>query len=203
MFQTVSACGRERRSINFGTGSGHWPEADDVRLRDPGGTPVKSSERKHLGDVDRLIVDVAANRLEFLVIDKGIFSDGRLVEVRHIARADEHEVVLSLGAHAASSLPVFVHEEFVQARGTMIDGSSRGGMVDAEDPGNKWVIYGSDAGQFAHTGTQPLFMAPPIGTAVTEDMSNVSESDVTIGKGTRVVDRDFKTIGHVRRTAPG
>lgn len=161
------------------------------------GTHVRSSDGKSLGKVDQLIVDADTNTLAYLVIDKGKLHDGRLVDINLIATTDHDGVVLKVDQAAAEELPAFIKEQFLQVRGNASFGVPTGGQVDIQGSGDKWMLYGSSGGQYPHTGSGSLFMSAPIGNIVTEEMSSIDESDVVLSEGTRVVDSEGKTIGHI------
>jgi sporulation protein YlmC with PRC-barrel domain len=161
------------------------------------GARVRSSDGKSLGKVDELVVDADTNTLAYLVIDKGKLHDGRLVAINLIDRTDHEGVLLTVDKNAAEELPAFIREEFVQIRGNASYGVATGGQVDVGGTGNNWMIYGSSGGQYAHTGSGSLFMSAPIGNIVSEEVSSIEESDIVLSEGTRVVDNDGQTIGHI------
>jgi len=161
------------------------------------GTKVKSSVGRHVGDIDWLVIDGRTNQLEYLVIDKKVFSNGRLVAIGQVARVDEHGVVLSITAEDVKKLPVYDEVESIQFRGPVTFGDTLGGVTSTSSGGDQWMIYGAEGGQYAHTGEAPFFRMAPIGGFVSNVVTSFEESDVAISEGTSVVDSHGEKIGQV------
>ncbi|HVL23952.1 MAG TPA: PRC-barrel domain-containing protein [Thermomicrobiales bacterium] len=161
------------------------------------GAKVLTSDGKRIGDVDRIVVDGRTNQLVYLVVDKGMFAEGRLVAIDKVVSSDEHGVKLSIHSDEATKLPVFDKEVFLQARGPMGFGDPSGGVLNVQGAGNQWMVYGSSAGQMPRAGSSSLYRAAPVGNVSFQEVSSISESDLTISEGTHVVDSEGKTVGRV------
>jgi sporulation protein YlmC with PRC-barrel domain len=161
------------------------------------GKSVKSSDGKHVGDVDWLVIDGRTNKVEYLVIDKKVYSNGRLVPIGQVASSDEHGVVLSITADELKTLPVYDEVQMIQFRGPVGFGGTAGGVSSISGGGEQWFVYGREAGQHASTGTPPLFRMAPIGGVASQSVTSVSESDVALSEGTRVIDSTGDKIGRV------
>ena len=163
------------------------------------GTNVKSSDGRHVGDIDWLVIDGRTNQVEYLVIDKKVFSNGRLVAIGQVAGVDEHGVVLSITADDVKKLPVYDEVQTLQFRGPVTFGDPSGGISSTSggSGGDQWVIYGAQGGQYAHTGEAPFFRMAPIGGVVSNVVTSIEESDVAISEGTSVVDSLGEKVGRV------
>lgn len=161
------------------------------------GAEVKSSDGRHVGDVDGLVIDGRTNQVAYLVIDKKVYANGRLVAIDQVASSDEHGVVLSITADEVKQLPVYDEVELLQFRGPVAFGGAGGGLSNTTGGGEHWMIYGRECGQYPSTGEPPLFRMAPIGGVVSQAVTSVSESDVAISEGTRVVDSRGVKIGRV------
>ena len=60
------------------------------------GTAVHSKDGQHLGDVDQIVIDGDTRHIVYLIIDKGVLHDGRLVEPVAIDHITEKGVTLNL-----------------------------------------------------------------------------------------------------------
>jgi uncharacterized protein YrrD len=162
-------------------------------------TPVHSSDGKKLGNVHRLVVDAANQRLAYLMIHKGIFGHEKLVDVDLVASSDAHGVTLSVTEEQAKELPEYVEKEFFQTRGSVsFSGPGMfGGTVPIQGGGNQWIMYGPNAGDYPHAGGDSLFMQAPIGTVVTEVVSSIPDGDLVINEGTEVLDSIGHKVGRV------
>lgn len=168
------------------------------------GTPVHSSDGHHLGDVDQLVIDGDTRHIVYLVIDKTVMTDGRLVEPINISHADDKGVTLKLTkAEAEDQLESVVKREFAQFRGA--EAFPGGGLVGGVgvspgsiSSGDNWVLLGSGGGGgMAQTGSFGLMPTPIVGDIVTETFSNVGAENTTISSGTDVLDTNEKKIGKV------
>jgi len=161
------------------------------------GTPVHSSDGHHLGDVDQLVIDGDTRHIVYLVIDKTVMTDGRLVEPVNISHADDKGVTLKLTkAEAEAQLESVVKREFAQFRNME---TFTGGMDGSSiSTGDKWVLLGSGGhGGMPQTGSFGLIPTPIVGDVVTETFSNLGDSNTTITHGTDVLDTNEKKIGKV------
>src|SRR4051812_27454439 len=166
------------------------------------GTAVHSKDGQHLGDVDQIVIDGDTRHIVYLIIDKGVLHDGRLVEPAVIDHTDEKGVTLNLTrAEAEDQLKIYVDREFAQFRNVeMTPGGSFAGGVEgySMSTGDKWVMLGSGGGGgMAETGSFGLMPTPIYGNVVTESFSNVGAEDTTISEGTDVLDTNEKKIGKI------
>ncbi|HEX5808972.1 MAG TPA: PRC-barrel domain-containing protein [Anaerolineales bacterium] len=70
------------------------------------GAQVFSSDDKHLGNVDQVVVDANSNQLTHFVIGKGfLFKEHRLVPAQWIERVSEDKVYLAVAARLFDRLP--------------------------------------------------------------------------------------------------
>jgi uncharacterized protein YrrD len=166
------------------------------------GTAVHSKDGQHLGDVDQIVIDGDTRHIVYLIIDKGVLHDGRLVEPVVIDHTNEKGVWLKLTrAEAEEQLRIYVNREFAQFRNVeMTPGGSYAGGVEGYgiSTGDKWVLLGGGGGGgMAETGTFGLMPTPVYGNVVTESFSNVDKGDTTISEGTDVLDTNEKKIGKV------
>jgi sporulation protein YlmC with PRC-barrel domain len=167
----------------------HVMPSHEVRI----GSKVLSSDNKDVGEVSRLVVDPDSNLVISLIVSH-MAGGERLVDIDLIASSDHESVRLSVPAAATASLPPFVHETVTHVTDwrNMVFG---GGPVTSTGNVSGPVAYGP--GSYGSPATQPFFMTAPIGTIVTETVTDISESDVAIGKGTEVKGSDGKSIGHI------
>ena len=162
------------------------------------GTKVRTSDGHDIGDVDQLVVKGGSTQLESIVIDKGMFHNGRIVPMSLIASADENGVQLSIDKNTAENLPEYITEQFIQNRGYTSFGLPSGAHANLQGSGNTWILEGSGGGQIPSTGEPSIIMSPVMGNLVTEQVSSISEDNVVIGEGTDVRDSDGETIGTIK-----
>jgi len=75
------------------------------------GAKVLSRDEKHVGDIEQLIVEPEDDRVTHLVIRLGLlFKERKLVPVTWIAKIEEKEVHLSVGAGTLEKLPEYQDE---------------------------------------------------------------------------------------------
>src|SRR4051794_34883866 len=132
------------------------------------GTAVHSKDGQHLGDVDQIVIDGDTRHIVYLIIDKGVLHDGRLVVPVVIDHTNEKGVWLKLTrAEAEEQLRIYVNREFAQFRNVeMTPGGSYAGGVEGYgiSTGDKWVLLGGGGGGgMAETGTFGLMPTPVYG----------------------------------------
>jgi uncharacterized protein YrrD len=161
------------------------------------GAPVHSSDGKHLGHVHRLVVDADSKQLAYVAIDKSIFTEDRLVEVSDLASSDEAGVRLAItAAEAETALRPYVAQEMVQTPDGVGMATWTGSTIGIAGS-SKWNIVDSGSADFPSTTGSSLFMQAPIGTVITQEVSNLEPGDVRIDTGTDVVGSDGHKVGHV------
>src|SRR5687767_12404239 len=107
-------------NIGFpGIALGHyvWPSgetkrnipADTVPLKE--GTNVRSSDGKHVGDVERLFLEVDSNKVTHFVISQGVlFKDRKLVPAHWVKSVEEDSVNLVVSSQLLERLPSYEEE---------------------------------------------------------------------------------------------
>jgi len=157
------------------------------------GSKVLSSDNKDVGEVNRLIVDPETKLVNSLIVSH-MAGGERLVDVDLIASSDQEAVRLSIPASETASLPPFVHETVTHVSDWR-NIAFGGGPVTSTGNVSGPVAYGP--GSYASPASQPFFTTAPIGTIVTETVTDMPEGDVAVGKGTEVKGSDGKSIGHI------
>lgn len=165
------------------------------------GREVDSSDGKKLGKVDRLVLNSENQRLEQIVVDKGFFSTGKLIDLDLVDHVDADRVVLTLTAAQAERLPEFVATQFVDAPAEAWTGYP--GPAPAGFGAGGLLYAGPLAGAAYPGGAGSLFgdTIPP--DAVVENVRNIPEQDVVVGSGSDVVGADGKKVGTVDRVLYG
>jgi sporulation protein YlmC with PRC-barrel domain len=157
------------------------------------GSKVLSSDGKDVGGVSRLVIDPESKLVSSIVVSH-MAGGERLVDVDFIASSDQDAVRLSVPASETANLPPFVHETVTHVsdwRNMAFGGGPVTSMGNVSGP----VAYGP--GSYGSPASQPFFTTAPVGTIVTETVSDLPEGDVAVGKGTEVKGSDGKSIGHV------
>jgi uncharacterized protein YrrD len=77
---------------------------DTVPLKE--GADVMSSDGKHIGDVERLLVDPNTNQVTHFVISQGLFfKDRKLVPAHWVRSVNEEQVQLVVASELLEQLP--------------------------------------------------------------------------------------------------
>ncbi|HSL28703.1 MAG TPA: PRC-barrel domain-containing protein [Anaerolineales bacterium] len=80
--------------------------ADTIPVKE--GTDIMSSDGKHVGDVERLLIDADSNKLTHFVISQGVFfKDRKLVPAHWVRSMDEDKVHLSVNSELLEQLPSY------------------------------------------------------------------------------------------------
>ncbi len=165
------------------------------------GHDVYSSDGQKLGSVDRLVLNSANQHLENLVVDRGLLSTGKLVDLDLVERVEDDRVVLSLSADQAEQLPNFVETQFVDAPD---DVTARFPAAGAGALGGGRVLYGGPLVGAGVAGGGTVGAASGAGTApAVENYRNIPEQDVVVGSGADVIGSDGKKVGTVDRVLYG
>ena len=100
--------------VGFPVGHYGWPFMETTRNIPQGtvpkkeGTNVISTDEKHVGDVERILVDPDLNRATHLVISQGLlFRDRKLVPAHWVTTAEEDKVHLSVSSEMLDDLPAY------------------------------------------------------------------------------------------------
>jgi uncharacterized protein YrrD len=156
------------------------------------GSTVHTSDNKNVGEVHQLVIDPKTRLVNSLVAK--ISGAERMIDVELIASSNQDGVWLSIPQFRAEVLPPFVHETVTHVTDWRNIAFGAGPVTSMGSTGGA-VAYGP--GQYGSPVSQPFFSTAPIGTVVTETVSDVPEGDTSVGKGTEVRGSDNKKIGHV------
>ncbi|MGE5374405.1 MAG: PRC-barrel domain-containing protein [Bacteroidota bacterium] len=98
----------------YGLTSEVWPRQGDQENIPGDGLPVKegakviSSDRKHVGEVERMFLQATSNRVTYFVIKEGVFfKERKLVPANWIVSITDDAVQLSVRAELLEQLPPF------------------------------------------------------------------------------------------------
>ncbi len=99
-----------------GIGFGHfaWPVGetkrnipeDTVPIQE--GTDIRSADGKHVGDVERLLIDPESNKVTHFVASQGVlFKDRKLIPIHWVKQVDEENVFLVVNSQLLERLPPY------------------------------------------------------------------------------------------------
>jgi len=100
-----------------GIGYENWPQVatkqnipdETVALKE--GSKVISSDDRHVGNVERLMVDTASNRATHFLISQGLlFKDRKLVPAHWVKTMEEDKVYLAVSSNVLENLPSYKSE---------------------------------------------------------------------------------------------
>lgn len=157
------------------------------------GKPVVSSDGKHVGDVDGLVLDIEREDLEQLVVRKETaLNDERAVQRRFVARIDQDgSVHLTIGSEAFEQLPRFVEERFILPRS----------MDDLRYLPHGWTSGDNEYPLLLWGPTSILIRRPPgdrpSRPRATEMPTTLPEGEVEINEQTEVIGCDGESLGTV------
>lgn len=98
----------------YGLGRPVWPPTEvrqnipenTVPLKD--GSNVISSDRKHVGDVERLFIEPNSNKVTHFLISQGLlFKDHKMVPVSWVKSVEEDKVNLTVPSKVLETLPAY------------------------------------------------------------------------------------------------
>ncbi|HET8522783.1 MAG TPA: PRC-barrel domain-containing protein [Thermomicrobiales bacterium] len=158
------------------------------------GQDVVSSDGQKIGTLDRLVLNTENNHVENLVVDHGILSHDKLIDIDLIARTEPDRIILSLTKDEADELPDFVKEEYslappdIEIADPYIAPAMAGGRM----------LYGAATMAPSYPNPGPsLFEQAPVNPPPVETVSNIPVQDIMISDGTDVVGSDGKKVGAV------
>lgn len=160
------------------------------------GADVRTRDGKSIGKVEHIVFDSTTKSIGGVVADKGIFDEGHVIPIEHIASMTEDEIQLSITEAEALALPSFVEHEFFRFGDTMTMGGRSGGMVSSGGSGS-WTHYGPGAGGLPSTGAHSFFEPAVVGDVQARVIGPLDESDIVIDNKTDVVTSDGDKIGVV------
>ena len=160
------------------------------------GKPVMSSNGKHVGDVDSLVVDYNTKDVMSVIVKSGVlFSTDRIVPVESFERVDDDGTVyLNLTEEEAANQEEFVRQEFTAANPGDYPYTDEAWVSGTGQPSVFWA-YGT--APMGYTSRAPFFAEAPVNPPEVEVKTNLPERSVRIGHGTDVVGSDGKKIGTV------
>ncbi len=160
------------------------------------GKSVMSSNGKHVGDVDSLVVDYNTKDVMSVIVRSGaLFGTDRIIPVEAFERIDDDGTVyLNLTDEEAKE-----HEEFVQQKYTAANPGDYPYTDEAwvSGTGQPSVFWAYGTAPMGYTSRAPFFAEAPINPPETEIKTNLPERSVRIDHGTDVVGSDGKKIGTV------
>ncbi len=158
------------------------------------GKPVVSSDGKHVGDVDGLVLDIEREDLQQLVVRKEtVLNEERAVHRRSVARVDQDGAVhLTINSEMFERLPRFVEETFILPRET----------DELRYPPHEWtsgygqypvLLWGPTSILVRHQpGVRPV--SPP---GATKMPTTLPLGEVEINGQTEVIGSDGESLGTV------
>lgn len=166
-------------------------KSNEVRI----GDKVRSSDGHGMGEVKHLVIDPAKKTLAAFIIDKGLFDRGRVCDLGYVDNVDGDQVLLKLSRDQADQLPEWVEQEFIQFNESA--GLSSGGRSFDNAGGGVWYHMGPSGAGVPSTGASSFFQPAIVGDVSTQIVSPIEESDIVIGKGTKVYSIDGYELGVV------
>jgi uncharacterized protein YrrD len=170
----------------------------DIRL----GMHVRSSDDRHLGYVDRIILEPDTREVFGFIAHKGhVFTQDRVIETVFIDSIAQDTVRLRLTADKADKLPRFAEHEFIvptpEELRTLpypIDGgvSGAGATVLPLMWRSTYLGHGS------HPASRSLLESAPVDAPPIEIRSNLPDDALLVGTGTDVISSDGRKLGRVK-----
>ncbi len=147
-------------------------------------TDVYTADDKHVGSVDRIVIDPVTQQLTHVVVRKGIFfPEDKLIHFEDISTATPERINLRQGVDS-TRLDPFVERHFVPLDETDL----REGDV-VYDPGFVSAWYG------------PIGIAPPMHRDALLSVSerNIPDRLLALEAGLAVLSSDHVVVGHLER----
>ncbi|MEX1295726.1 MAG: PRC-barrel domain-containing protein [Candidatus Limnocylindrales bacterium] len=147
-------------------------------------TDVYTADDRHVGSVDRIVLDPVTQQLTHVVVRKGIFfPEDKLIHFEDISTATPERINLRQGVDAAQLDP-FVEHHFVTVDETDLP---EGDLV--YDPGFVSAWYG------------PIGVAPPMHRDALLSVSerNIPDRLLALEAGSPVLSSDHEVVGHLER----
>ena len=160
------------------------------------GTEVYSHDGEtKLGTVDRLVLNSENQHLEQLVVNQGILSRDKLIDLDLVDRMQPDRIVLSVSADEAEQLPDFVETQFVAVPA---DDLTRRADLQPAALGAGRIFYGGPLIGAGYPGAvPPAAPSPTAAPPVVQNISNLPEPDVMIDRGTDVIGAEGAKVGIV------
>jgi uncharacterized protein YrrD len=147
------------------------------------GASVFTEDNKHVGHVERVVIDPESQEISALVVQEGdFFTEDRILPFNFIASANENKIVIKAGLDL-DRLPEFEETHFILLRPEDVTASHAAGDVI------------------------PLYWYPPYGFApigeaafgpqIIDTEENIPEGTVPLEEGAEVISADDKQVGKV------
>ncbi|MGA7671688.1 MAG: PRC-barrel domain-containing protein [Nitrolancea sp.] len=160
------------------------------------GKSVTSSNGKHVGDVDSLVVDYNTKDVMSVIVRSGaLFGTDRIIPVESFDRVDDDGTIhLNLTDEEAKE-----HEEFVQQKYTAANPGDYPYTDEAwvSGTGQPSVFWAYGTAPMGYSSRAPFFSEAPVDPPEVEVKTNLPERSVRIDHGTDVVGSDGKKLGTV------
>ena len=161
------------------------------------GARVKGRDGKKLGSIEQLIVHPQSYRVDGFILGKGVLSEPKIVDANLVTATDKDGIVLSTDADEASKLPTLITQQLLRGGAPLSSGYGYYSQTGVHTGADQWYLQGPSGGQLPNTGSQSWVHQAPIGSAATENVSNLSRDLVVIGEKTDVIGSDGEKVGHV------
>lgn len=150
------------------------------------GTTVYTAEGEKLGNIERFVLDPRERKIIGLIVRKGFFfPEDKVIPVEHVLQATEDRVTLEPTATPQDFPPFeethYVAPDEVEAR-------------EAEDVRNTTAVY-----YFPPLQTSAWYGSGYIAPQVEVKTRNVPDDAVALNEGAKVMSRDGKHVGDVKR----
>jgi uncharacterized protein YrrD len=153
------------------------------------GTNVYTDDEKHVGSVDKVVLDPTTKEVTHIVVRKGfLFVEDKLIPVSLIASADEDRVNLRPVPGGFDSLLPFEETHYLP-----VDEAEAQGQVDLASP----LYWYPPVGGWMGYGADYAYAYPPPYVPITE--TNAPKNSLIIDEGAMVISADGKHVGNVER----
>ncbi len=166
----------------------------DIKL----GSRVYSTNGRHVGNVDSLVVDYNTKDVTSIIVRSGVFlATDRIFPVETFDSIDDDGAVhLNLNDEEAENEQEFVKRDYVawDPNNSMYPYTDEAWVSGTGQPSVFWA-YGT--APLGYSGSAPFFAEAPTDAPVEEVETNLPEQSVLVNKGTDVVGKDGEKIGTV------
>jgi uncharacterized protein YrrD len=166
------------------------------------GKKVISSDGKHVGNVDSLVMDYNTREMQSIICRSGVLLGvDRIIPIDAVQQIDgDGNVHLSLSAAAASEQQEFVEREFRAATPDEVEPMP---VTWATGTGQAPYYFYPATDSLGYRDDAPFFSNAPLAPPNVEVESNLPENATRIDKGTDVVSSDDHKIGTVEDISYG
>lgn len=79
------------------------------------GTMIKSADEKHVGQLDRVVIDPRTRSVSHIVVETGfLFTEQRVISINTVESAEEDQILLRLEAEKLVVLPEFIKTNYIR-----------------------------------------------------------------------------------------